>query len=123
MSNATKCVPYEVVFGRYSNLPYDVIFDTVTRITSAHSSREYLKDLKVQLIETWKSVSEGLNVSRSRMQKQYNREIKFFDYKVGEKVWIKKKTYKPGENRKLCRPEKQAHGLCFENAIMALILR
>ena len=35
------------------------------------------------------------------MQNQYNRKIKCFDYKVGEKVCVKKKTHKPGENRKL----------------------
>ena len=35
------------------------------------------------------------------MQKQYNKNVKYFDYQVGEKVWIKKKVYKPGENRKL----------------------
>ena len=35
------------------------------------------------------------------MQKQYNHNLRFNDYKTGEKVWLKVKHYKTGENRKL----------------------
>ena len=35
------------------------------------------------------------------MQKQYNKKLNFRDYAAGEKVWLKVKFYKTGENRKL----------------------
>ena len=35
------------------------------------------------------------------MQKQYNKNLNFKDYANGEKVWLKVKFYKTGENRKL----------------------
>ena len=35
------------------------------------------------------------------MQKQYNENIRFNDYKPGDRAWLKKKYYKSGENRKL----------------------
>ena len=35
------------------------------------------------------------------MQRQYNKNIRFYNYKVGDKVWVKMKYYKVGEHRKL----------------------
>ena len=35
------------------------------------------------------------------MLKQYNQNLRFNDYKPGEKVWLKRRHFKPGENRKL----------------------
>ena len=35
------------------------------------------------------------------MQKQYNKNVRFNNYKVGDKAWLKVKHYKTGENRKL----------------------
>ena len=35
------------------------------------------------------------------MMKQYSINIKFYNYKAGEKVLVKRKTFKPGENRKI----------------------
>ena len=44
-----------------------------------------------------------LKLSKIKMQKQYNRNLRFNDYKGGDKVWLKVKYYKTGENRKLSR--------------------
>ena len=35
------------------------------------------------------------------MMKHYNRNIVFYDYKENDQVWLKRKHFKPGENRKL----------------------
>ena len=35
------------------------------------------------------------------MQAQYNKNIRFIDHNAGDKVWLKVKCYKTGENRKL----------------------
>ena len=55
----------------------------------------------MQLKETLTHVNKQLKSSRERMQSQYNKKLNFFDYKVGAKVWVKKKNHKTGENRKL----------------------
>ena len=55
----------------------------------------------MQLKETLTHVNKQLKSSRERMQSQCNKKLNFFDYKVGAKVWVKKKNYKTGENRKL----------------------
>ena len=44
-------MPYEVVFGRKPVLPVDIVFDTKDSGISAVSASEYLKDLKIQLLE------------------------------------------------------------------------
>ena len=56
------------------------------------------------------------------MMKQYNRHILFHDHKSGDLVWVKKKTYKPGESKKLaprkmgpwCVLRKLPNGVNFE---------
>ena len=35
------------------------------------------------------------------MQRQYNKNLRFIDYAKGQKVWLKVKYYKSGENQKL----------------------
>ena len=100
-STSTKCIPFEALYGRVPNLPCDIIFDTVECNISAASTTDYIKDLKVQLRETIKHVNKELQVSRKRMQNQYNKNIVFHDYQQGDRVWLHKKSYKTGENRKL----------------------
>ena len=85
-SAARKCIPFEVIYGKYPTLPCDIVFGTVPHNIGASSPGEYLSDLKIQT---------------SEMQKEYNKKVQFFDYKAGETVWMKKKRFKPGENRKL----------------------
>ena len=63
-STATKCAPYEVVYGRHPVLPHDVIFNTIQRSQSADSAKEYLQDLKIQLKETLMHVNKQLKSSR-----------------------------------------------------------
>ena len=46
-------------------------------------------------------VVEKLQISNERMQKDYNKNIRFNDYEAGNKVLLKTKYYKTGENRKL----------------------
>ena len=46
-------------------------------------------------------VSENLGISKTAMLKQYNKNIRFNDYVPGDKVWLKRRHFKPGENRKL----------------------
>ena len=44
---------------------------------------------------------QNLQLSKERMQAQYNKNLRFHDYKEGDQVWLKVQYYKTGENRKL----------------------
>ena len=102
-SSAIKSVPYEVVFGRTPCLPIDVTFGTHEgdQVTDVVSPQDYLEELQFSLSDVFDQVAEKLKLSKLKMQKQYNRNLRVFDYKKGQKVWLKVKHYKTGENRKL----------------------
>ena len=102
-SSATKCVPYEVVFGRAPSLPMDVTFgvDRRDQVSDAITPRQYSEEVQFSLNDVFDQVIDKLKLSKDKMQKQYNRKLNFIDYQRGEKVWLKVKHYKTGENRKL----------------------
>ena len=102
VSKVTQCIPYNVIFGRYARLPIDVLFSidpcpTVDVTTPA----TYAQDRSFILEDTYKTVLQNLQLSKERMQAQYNKNLRFHDYKEGDQVWLKVKYYKTGENRKL----------------------
>ena len=45
------------------------------------------------LNDTFNQVTEHLQLSKVKMQKQYNKNMNFRDYAKGEKVWLKVKFY------------------------------
>ena len=102
-STAIKCVPYNVVFGRTPVLPVDIDFGT--KVPTAGEDFvdpvEYQNDMGSILNDVFHHVGEHLQLSKVKMQKQYNKKLNFRDYAAGEKVWLKVKFYKTGENRKL----------------------
>ena len=102
-SSATKRTPYEVVFGRKPVLPQDLLFEQNIHPpdTDIVTPAEYAAELKTHLNEVYRHVALSLGLNREQMQKQYNKNIRFHDYHVGEKVWLKTKYYKTGENKKL----------------------
>ena len=98
---STNCAPYTVIYGRQPRLPIDILLDVDVKQMSAPNPTEYLKDMKIQIRDILSHVSKNLNISRMSMMRQYNKNVKFFDYQAGDKVWVKRRHYKPGENRKL----------------------
>ena len=96
-------MPYEVVFGRAPTLPVDVTFNTKPRdqVEDIVTPREYSDEVEFSLNDVFDSVIEKLQLSKTKMQRQYNKNLRFIDYKKGQKVWLKVKHYKTGENRKL----------------------
>ena len=102
ISKATKCVPYEVVFGRSVILPQDIMFEVVNIDQHDQSTAaNYEQDLRSTLQDTFHQVVKTLQLSKQIMQKHYNRNVRFHTYKTGQNVWLKVKHYKTGENRKL----------------------
>ena len=90
VSKVTQCIPYSVTFGRYARLPIDVLFSidpcpTVDVTTPA----TYTQDRSFILQDTYKTVLQNLQVRKERMQAQYNKSLRFHDYKEGNQVWLK----------------------------------
>ena len=103
ISSAIDCVPYSVVFGRTPTLQMDVVFGTnrKSQCDDVISAQQYSAEIEFSLNDVFHHVIEKLKISKIRMQKQYNRNIRYNDYENGQKVWLKVKYYKTGENRKL----------------------
>ena len=69
----------------------------------AHTAEEYLSDIKTKLTDVIHDVRKHLQISQSKMKNMYDKKTthKFSPYAMGDKVWLRKKCYKTGENRKL----------------------
>ena len=102
-SSSTKCTPYYVVFGRKPVMLQDLLFNhpATPSDQDATSAREYAIELKIRLAEVYQHVATQLNLTRQQMLKQYNKNICFHNYHTGEKVWLRTKYFKTGENKKL----------------------
>ena len=63
---------------------------------------EYLKNLECKLKDIIYHVKNHLQLNQVKMRNNYNRKAtEHHDYNEGDEVWLKKKCYKTGENRKL----------------------
>ena len=103
VSTATKCVPYEVVFGREAVIPADVALgrsqDQLGR--DILSAEDYADELKLRLTKAFGTVGTNLHKYRQRMEKSYNDPTRMVRYSVNDKVWLRNKTFKTGECAKL----------------------
>ena len=101
-SKAIRCVPYNVVFGRCAVLPQDITFDnSIPSRFDEMLPAEFEYVTSSTLTDIFSHVIEALEISKQKMQDQYNRKLHFIDYSEGQQVWLKVKHYKTGENRKL----------------------
>ena len=90
VSKATKAVPYSVVFGRTPVLPVDVrLGSTPARNRDVVSPRDYSEEVHVSLKQLWDNVREALHLSKDAMVERYNRNLRFYDYQPGDRVWLK----------------------------------
>ena len=101
VSKATKCIPYEVVFGCPAILPQDILFGNAPDGFEYVSASGHLHTDSSILNDIFNQVIDSLPLSKTEMQRHYNKNIHFNNYCEGQKVWLKTKHYKSGENRKL----------------------
>ena len=97
-----KCTPYNVSFGRSARLPVDVLFKhNQFQLSNVNTPAGYAQDRSFVLRDTFDVVIQNLLLNKDKMQAQYNQKLRFIDHQDGDKVWLKVKFYKTGENRKL----------------------
>ena len=105
-STSTKCAPFEVLYGRKPVFPQDLLLETVQEDSYyARIPTTYVQELKDRLRIVTDNVLKQLNVNAEKMRIKYNKKLRFFDYSPGQKVWLKTKHFKTGENRK-CSPRR-----------------
>ena len=86
---ATNFSPFELIFGRKSRLPVDILLDTVPRDVEFGSMREYIKHLKGRL-ETCHSVArEHSEMQHLQNKYRYDKKLSKVQLKVGDKVLIR----------------------------------
>ena len=105
-SKATNCVPYNVVFGRYPRIPMDALFTHSPQTVNldVSTAAAYADDCSFVLQDVFDVVIANLQLSKHKMQQQ--RPSIYTNHQLGDKVWLKVKFYKTGENRKLA-PRRQ----------------
>ena len=113
-SKATRCTPFEVVYGRPAVLPQDIIFNVLQPDPhDALSAASYKEEITSELQDIFDQIVKTLQLSKTKMQQRYNRNLRFTNYVAGQQVWLKKKHYKTGENRKLA-PRREGPWTVFE---------
>ena len=77
-SKAIKCIPYAVVFGRSPVLPIDILLGASELSWEADvvQPKDYSGDLKFSLHDVFQHVIQHLQLSKQRMLRQYNRNIR-----------------------------------------------
>jgi len=92
-SSTTNHTPYETVFGSKPILLQDLLFDQHSHPNNSDILKptEYATELIMHLKEAYQRVAQNLGCNRKEMQKQYNKNIRFHDYHVGEKMWLQVK--------------------------------
>ena len=101
-SKSIKCIPYNAVFRRPAVLLQDVLLRVSEKfqLRNATTAAQYAEDINFGLQQIFHHVLQQLAITRQQMQQQCNKNLRFFDYKAGEKVWLKMKHYESGENPK-----------------------
>ena len=102
-SAAIKCVPYNVVFGRSAILPADIVLNNtrVAALKDAVTPKDYVEETHDVMKRTWDVVIKHLHLSKEKMAQYYNKNVRYNDLQPGDKVWLKARYVKAGENRKL----------------------
>ena len=105
--------PFYILSDQGSNVDGNVMRQICTTLTiekrrsSSYHSHEHvsvsdhLHTISSNLNDIFDQVMRSLALSKTEMQRHYNKNILFNNYGEGQKVWLKSKHYKSGENRKL----------------------
>ena len=88
MHSGTKYTIYELVFGKNSKLPTNVLGKT----EPVYNFDDYSQELRYRLNEAWKECRKNLIETKIERKKHYDKVIKKCKFKFNDKVMIKNET-------------------------------
>lgn len=95
-------------------MPQDIIFrDSPGEFEQHHSVSDYQHAASSSLNNIYNQVIKTLELSKLSMQQHYNRKLMLLIIKK-DRVWLKTKHYKTGENRKLA-PQRNGPRTVLQN--------
>ena len=101
VNRSTGYTPNMLMLGREVNLPADILYGMVAEVSSVRSPAAYLRSLVDILSQVHTEVRENLKMAQRRQKRTY--DIKAFPQKLnlGDLVYKRNASFKPGESRKL----------------------
>ena len=69
-------------------------FYSITMSLTGLPTTDFSEEINFTLRDVYNKIIENLQLSKTKMQQQYNKNIRFNDYKSGDNVWLKTKQYK-----------------------------
>ena len=87
--SSTNFSPYELVFGRKSRLPVDVMLGTTPEDNVFPNVKDYVKQLQTKLELSWNIARENSTISHKSNKDRYDKRVKSTFLKVGDHVLVK----------------------------------
>ena len=100
-SEATKCSPAMLQFGRELRLPVDLLLSRPGESVPTHTYNEKLQQ-KLEQVHTF--ARESLRISSDYMKGYYDLRADGKTFQAGDAVWLYNPRRKPGLTPKLMRP-------------------
>ena len=82
--------PYELVFGRSSNLPKQ--FNSIDNIETIYNIDDYAKESKYRIEVAYKRARVLLEANKNRNKILYDQKVRNIDISVGDQVLLKNET-------------------------------
>ena len=87
LSKAIKCTPHNVVFGRSARLSVDAFLTANQhQFLDVNTPADYAQDRSFALTDIYNTVIENLQLSKIKMQAQYNQNLRFKNHQEGDHV-------------------------------------
>ena len=93
----TKFTPYELVFGRKSNLPSLL----TTCNEPVYTFEDYLTELKTRLQHSFNTARDRIVSYKERNKTYYDKRAKPQWYEIGDSVMLQKETFVMDKSKKL----------------------
>lgn len=85
-----KYSPFELIFAKHCNVPSDFLSN---RISPIYNVENVVHEMKYRLQKAHKDTKEMIDVFKKRNKEYYDKKINVTDFKIGEKIKIKKEPY------------------------------
>lgn len=94
---STNFTPHELLFGHKAVIPNTLN----SKPEFKYTYDDYYSILKLRLQKSFEIARENILKSKENSKVNYDKKIKMYQYKIGEKVLVQNKNFKPGISKKL----------------------